>query len=68
MAMRQFAQELQNIQQSQDHTISWMRDRIEQLTDGPRGEYTRDLVLLLSMLLIFRFLHTYEYFSTVTPI
>ncbi|KAG0031808.1 hypothetical protein BGZ82_006829, partial [Podila clonocystis] len=34
MAMRQFAQELQNIQQSQDHTISWMRDRIEQLTDG----------------------------------
>ncbi|KFH68582.1 hypothetical protein MVEG_05392 [Podila verticillata NRRL 6337] len=45
MAMRQFAQELQNIQQSQDHTISWMRDRIEQLNDGPRGNYTRDLTL-----------------------
>ncbi|KAG0248903.1 hypothetical protein BG011_009798 [Mortierella polycephala] len=34
MSLRQFAQELQNIQMSQDQTIAWMRDRIDQLSDA----------------------------------
>ncbi|KAF9130681.1 hypothetical protein BGW39_002783 [Mortierella sp. 14UC] len=33
MSLRQFAQELQNVQISQEHTIAWMRDRIEQLSE-----------------------------------
>ncbi|KAF9404958.1 hypothetical protein BGZ94_003836, partial [Podila epigama] len=42
MAMRQFAEELQHIQQSQDNAIGWMRDRIDQLTEasGPRDLIT----------------------------
>ncbi|ORZ14392.1 hypothetical protein BCR41DRAFT_86492 [Lobosporangium transversale] len=40
MSLRHFAQELQNIQVSQEQTIAWMRDRIEQLTEvgTPRGK------------------------------
>jgi hypothetical protein len=40
MSLRQFAQELQNVQISQEHTIAWMRDRIEQLSEvsTPRGK------------------------------
>ncbi|KAG0302783.1 hypothetical protein BGZ98_007219, partial [Dissophora globulifera] len=34
MSLRRFAQELQNIQASQDQTIAWMRDRIDYLTEA----------------------------------
>ncbi|KAG0246864.1 hypothetical protein BGX31_006928 [Mortierella sp. GBA43] len=42
MSLRQFVQELQNIQSSQDKAMSWMRDRIDQLTDAgtPRDVMT----------------------------
>ncbi|KAF9992855.1 hypothetical protein BGZ79_002559 [Entomortierella chlamydospora] len=42
MSLRQYVQELQNIQASQDHTIAWMRDRIDQLTEAstPRDVIT----------------------------
>ncbi|KAG0089256.1 hypothetical protein BGZ92_005042 [Podila epicladia] len=33
-SMKQFTQRLENIQASQDRTLSWMRDRLEQLTEG----------------------------------
>ncbi|KAF8953303.1 hypothetical protein BGZ46_003239, partial [Entomortierella lignicola] len=42
MSLRQYVQELHNIQGSQDHTIAWMRDRIDQLTEAgtPRDVIT----------------------------
>ncbi|KAG0333353.1 hypothetical protein BG004_000883 [Podila humilis] len=33
-SMKQFTQRLESIQASQDRTITWMRERLEQLTDG----------------------------------
>ncbi|KAF9934182.1 hypothetical protein FBU30_003206 [Linnemannia zychae] len=40
MSLRQFAQDLQNVQISQEQTIAWMRERIEQLSEAgtPRGD------------------------------
>ncbi|KAF9113485.1 hypothetical protein BGX27_001497 [Mortierella sp. AM989] len=42
MSLRQYVQDLQNFQASQDHTIAWMRDRMEQLTEAgtPRDVIT----------------------------
>ncbi|KAG0055638.1 hypothetical protein BGZ83_007938 [Gryganskiella cystojenkinii] len=41
MSLRQFAQELQQIQHHQEQTIAWMRDRIQQMTDmSPRDTMT----------------------------
>ncbi|KAI1295087.1 hypothetical protein EDD11_007980 [Mortierella claussenii] len=42
MSLRQFAQELQSIQTSQDQTIAWMRDRIDQMAEvgAPRDVIT----------------------------
>lgn len=40
MSLRQFAQELQQIQHHQDQTIAWMRDRIQQMAEmSPRGKH-----------------------------
>ncbi|KAF9432376.1 hypothetical protein BGZ76_010892 [Entomortierella beljakovae] len=46
MTLRSYVQELQNIQSSQDQTISWMRDRMEQLTD-PNS--SRDVIMSPSL-------------------
>ncbi|KAF8945341.1 hypothetical protein BGZ47_002837 [Haplosporangium gracile] len=47
LSLRQFAQELQNVQISQEHTIAWMRDRIEQLSEvsTPRDSITSPSIM-----------------------